>query len=125
MEKVQFYFSLAEVEGGKIFCGGIVANLGSIYENGYYLWLVVIEGLFIDCCINQEEIFGLVVSIVLFDIEVEVLEFVNGILYGFFVILWIQDVSWVYCMVEYLQVGIVWVNCWMLCDLCILFGGMK
>ena len=125
MEKVQSYLSLAEVEGGKILCGGTVANPGSTYENGYYLRPAVIEGLPIDCRTNQEEIFGPVVSIAPFDTEAEALELANGTPYGLSATLWTQDVSRAHRMAEHLQAGIVWVNCWMLRDLRTPFGGMK
>lgn len=125
MEKVQAYLSLAEVEGGKILCGGTVVNPGGTYENGYYLRPAVVDGLPIGCRTNQEEIFGPVVSIAPFDTEAEALELANGTPYGLSATLWTQDVSRAHRMAEKLQAGIVWVNCWMVRDLRTPFGGMK
>jgi aminomuconate-semialdehyde/2-hydroxymuconate-6-semialdehyde dehydrogenase len=125
MEKVQSYLSLAEVEGGKILCGGTPVNPGGTYEHGYYLRPAIVEGLPIDCRTNQEEIFGPVVSIAPFDTEAEALELANGTPYGLSATLWTQDVSRAHRMAEQLQAGIVWVNCWMLRDLRTPFGGMK
>lgn len=61
------------------------------FEKGYYLEFIVIEVFDVNCCVNQEEIFGLVVIFMFFEIEEEVLDYVNGVKYGFFVIFWISD----------------------------------
>lgn len=125
LEKVQSYLSLAEVEGGKILCGGTLVNPGGEFEKGYYLRPAVVEGLSVECRTNQEEVFGPVVSISPFDTEEEALQFANGTPYGLSATLWTQDVSRAHRMAEQLQAGIVWVNCWMLRDLRTPFGGMK
>ncbi|MBV6654261.1 MAG: aldehyde dehydrogenase family protein, partial [Mameliella sp.] len=125
LEKVQSYLSLAEVEGGKILCGGTPVNPGGAHENGFFLRPAVIEGLSADCRTNQEEIFGPVVTIAPFDTEDEALELANSTPYGLSATLWTQDVSRAHRMAEKLQAGIVWVNCWMVRDLRTPFGGMK
>jgi aminomuconate-semialdehyde/2-hydroxymuconate-6-semialdehyde dehydrogenase len=125
LEKIQSYLSLAEVEGGKILCGGTLANPGGEFEKGYYLRPAVVEGLSVECRTNQEEVFGPVVSIAPFDTEEEALQLANGTPYGLSATLWTQDISRAHRMAEQLQAGVVWVNCWMLRDLRTPFGGMK
>jgi len=118
MEKVMSYVALAEVEGGKILCGGDS-------EGGYYMRPTVIEGLPHDCRTNQEEIFGPVVTIMPFDTEEEVLKYANSTDYGLSATLWTKDITKANRIAESIQAGIVWVNCWLLRDLRTPFGGVK
>lgn len=124
-EKVQSYLSLAEVEGGKILCGGRAVEFEGEHAGGFYLRPAVIEGLPLGCRTNQEEIFGPVVTVAPFDTEAEALALANGTPYGLSATLWTQDVSRAHRMAEQLQAGIVWVNCWMVRDLRTPFGGTK
>lgn len=124
-EKVQSYLSLAEVEGGKILCGGRPVEFEGEQAGGFYLRPAVIEGLPLGCRTNQEEIFGPVVTVAPFDTEAEALALANGTPYGLSATLWTQDVSRAHRMAEQLQAGIVWVNCWMVRDLRTPFGGTK
>ncbi|TXB61438.1 aldehyde dehydrogenase [Phaeodactylibacter luteus] len=124
-DKVESYLQLAEVEGGKILCGGSRVELPGEHAGGYYLRPAVIEGLAAECRANQEEIFGPVVSIAPFDTEAEALQLANGTAYGLSATVWTQDISRAQRMAEALQAGIVWINCWMLRDLRTPFGGVK
>ena len=125
LQKVKSYLSLAEVEGGKILCGGKDVEVPGEYENGYFLRPAVIEGLPIECRTNQEEIFGPVVTIAPFDTEEEVIALANGTQYGLSATIWTKDGSKANRVAEQLHTGIVWVNCWMVRDLRTPFGGVK
>ena len=124
-EKVMSCLALAEVEGGKILCGGKSLEMKGEIEEGYFLSPAVIEGLPPNCRTNQEEIFGPVVTIAPFDTEEEALEMANGTSYGLSATVWTKDVAKANRMAEKLQAGIVWINCWLLRDLRTPFGGMK
>ena len=52
--------------GGKILIGGDREILEGELKDGYYIKPTIIEGLSSDCDINQEEIFGPVVSLISF-----------------------------------------------------------
>ncbi|MCB0642804.1 MAG: aldehyde dehydrogenase family protein, partial [Phaeodactylibacter sp.] len=125
MEKVMSYIALAEVEGGKVLCGGKPIEMSGELETGYYLRPAVIEGLPIDCRTNQEEIFGPVVTLQPFDTEEEAIALANGVDYGLSATVWTQDTSRAQRVAEQLQAGIVWINCWLLRDLRTPFGGVK
>ena len=71
-DKIRSYIDLAKEEGGTILTGGTVVHVEGRCENGWYLRPTVIEGLDFDCRVNQEEIFGPVVTIMPFDTEEEV-----------------------------------------------------
>jgi aminomuconate-semialdehyde/2-hydroxymuconate-6-semialdehyde dehydrogenase len=124
-EKVLSYISLAKEEGGRVLTGGNKVEVGGRCEGGYFLAPTVIEGLDYKCRTNQEEIFGPVVTITPFDHEDEVLKMVNSTQYGLSSTIWTQDISRANRVASKIQTGIVWINCWMVRDLRILFGGMK
>ena len=124
LEKIQSYIKIAEKEGGKILFGGkrvVVANL----EKGYYLQPTVIEVQDNQCRVNQEEIFGPVVTIMPFKTEAEALKMANGVQYGLSATLWTNNLDRTMRLSKQLQSGIVWVNTWLNRDLRTPFGGMK
>jgi aminomuconate-semialdehyde/2-hydroxymuconate-6-semialdehyde dehydrogenase len=125
LEKILSYVELAKQEGGTILCGGKRAKLEGRCKHGWFVEPAVIEGLPYDCRINQEEIFGPVVTIMPFDAEEEVLQFANGTTYGLAAILWTENLTRAHRLANAIQSGIIWINCWMLRDLRTPFGGMK
>ncbi len=124
MEKVLEYIEIAKQENGKILCGGNKVSVKG-YENGYYLEPTVIEVPSDYCRVNQEEIFGPVVTLMSFDTETDVLHMANSVKYGLSATLWTNDLKRTMRMSNQLQAGIVWVNTWMLRDLRTPFGGVK
>ena len=80
-DKVASYVKLAVEEGGKIECGG-KAPVVEGFENGYFFEPTVITGLKNNCRVQQEEIFGPVVTISPFDTEAEAIELANDVTYG-------------------------------------------
>lgn len=124
LEKVLSYVEIAEKEGGKVLFGGKRLTLDG-YENGYYMEPTIIEVGSDECRINQEEVFGPVVTIMPFKTEKEVLEMANKVKYGLSATLWTNDLKRTMRMTKELQAGIVWVNTWLMRDLRTPFGGMK
>ena len=125
-DKVLGYIELALAEGGKIHCGGgVPKSLPDRCKKGYFVEPTVITGLPPDCRVNQEEIFGPVVTITPFDSEDEAVALANCTDYGLSASVWTSDVSRAHRVAERINSGTVWVNCWMLRDLRVPFGGMK
>tara|TARA_R110002072_G_scaffold124085_1_gene259499 strand:- start:18643 stop:20088 length:1446 start_codon:yes stop_codon:yes gene_type:complete len=124
LEKVQSYFAIAEEEGGKILTGGKPYSVKGL-ENGYYLEPTVIEVYDDQCRVNQEEIFGPVVTIMPFKSEDDALQMANSVKYGLSATLWTNDLNRTMRLSKQLEVGIVWVNTWLNRDLRTPFGGMK
>lgn len=124
LEKVLNYINIAKEEGGILLCGGNKVTLKD-YGEGYYLEPTVIEVLTDECQINQQEVFGPVVTLMPFDSEDEVLQMANKVKYGLSATLWTNNLKRTMRMSTQLQVGIVWVNTWMLRDLRTPFGGVK
>jgi aminomuconate-semialdehyde/2-hydroxymuconate-6-semialdehyde dehydrogenase len=124
LEKVRAYIKLAVDEGGIILCGGKKVKVEG-FDKGYYLEPTVIEVKSNDCRVNQEEIFGPVVTIMPFETEKEALQMANNVKYGLSSTLWTQDLNRTMRMSKQLQTGIVWVNTWLNRDLRTPFGGVK
>jgi len=72
-----------------------------------------------------EEIFGPVVCIVPFDNEDEVIERVNNIQYGLCGCVWTENAGRAHRIASRMECGTVWINCWMIRDLRMPFGGIK
>ena len=124
LQKVESYIKIAEDEGGKVLCGGLEVTVEG-FENGYYLQPTVIEVQNNSCRINQEEVFGPVVTIMPFTTEKEALRLANDVKYGLSATLWTNNLNRTMQFSQKLQTGIVWVNTWMLRDLRTPFGGAK
>ncbi len=126
LEKVTQYVALAREEGGAILCGGgQPEGLSERCKDGYFFAPTVVSQLGVDCRVNQEEIFGPVVTVTPFDNEDQVVEYANGVPYGLASSVWTGNVSRAHRVAERIQSGTVWVNCWMIRDLRVPFGGMK
>jgi len=124
LEKVQSYIEIAKEEGGKILCGGNPVLVKG-FENGYYLEPTVIEVYDDKCRVNQEEIFGPVVTLMPFETEEEAFQMANGVKYGLSATLWTNNLNRTMRISKQLEAGIVWVNTWLNRDLRTPFGGMK
>ncbi len=124
MEKVQSYIKIAQEEGGSILYGGAPVTVAG-RENGYYLQPTIIEIKDNGCRVNQEEIFGPVVTIMPFKTETEALELANGVKYGLSATLWTSNIDRTMRLSAQIQAGIVWVNTWLNRDLRTPFGGVK
>jgi aminomuconate-semialdehyde/2-hydroxymuconate-6-semialdehyde dehydrogenase len=124
--KVENYIPIAESEGGTILTGGCrPADLAPHLKNGFYFEPTVIAGLTTYCRTLQEEIFGPVVTITPFDGEEEAIAFANSTRYGLSASLWTRDLQRAHRVASRIDSGTVWVNCWLLRDLRVPFGGAK
>ena len=124
LEKVKSYIDLATQENAEILFGGnrVVVKKS---ENGYYLQPTIIEVKDNKCKLNQEEIFGPVVTIMSFKTDEEALTLANDTKYGLSATLWTNNLNRTMQFAKQLHTGIVWVNTWMLRDLRTPFGGKK
>lgn len=124
LEKVLSYVEIAKEEGGNVLFGGKQITIEG-YDNGYYMEPTIIEVTTDECRVNQEEIFGPVVTIMPFETEEEVLEMANKVKYGLSATLWTNNLKRTMRMTKQLEAGIVWVNTWLMRDLRTPFGGVK
>ncbi|RDK84654.1 aldehyde dehydrogenase [Marinirhabdus gelatinilytica] len=124
LEKVENYIEIAKNEGGTVLFGGKRVSVKN-FENGYYLQPTVIEVEDNNCRIQQEEVFGPVVTIMTFRDEAEALQLANNVKYGLSATVWTNNLNRTMLLSKQLEAGIVWVNTWLNRDLRTPFGGMK
>jgi aminomuconate-semialdehyde/2-hydroxymuconate-6-semialdehyde dehydrogenase len=126
LDKIKFYVDLAQKEGGKIALGGKAPDSpNDRTRTGYFFSPTVIVDLPVVCRTNREEIFGPVVTITPFESEEEVIRYANEVEYGLSSSVWTQNLSRAHRVAEQIHAGTVWVNCWLVRDLRVPFGGMK
>jgi len=120
MRKVLGYVDLAQQEGGTVVLGG-----KRVDRRGFFVEPAVITGLGCECRTLQEEIFGPVVTITPFEGEEEAIALANSTRYGLSASVWTRDLQRAHRVAAAIESGTVWINCWLLRDLRVPFGGMK
>lgn len=127
LEKVRACVKTALEEGGRVLNASAQnpLELPPRCAGGFFHRPVVLGGLGAASRTQQEEIFGPVVTITPFENEREALELANGVRYGLAASVWTRDLSRGHRMAEHLQAGLVWINCWLVRDLRVPFGGVK
>lgn len=124
-KKVISYIEKAKADKTtKILYGGKKMELEK-YPSGNYLEPCIIEVENNDCDLNQQEIFGPVVSLMSFKTEEEALELANNTPYGLSATVWTQNLNRSMRLSQKLETGIVWINTWLNRDLRTPFGGTK
>ncbi len=126
-DKVLAYIDLARREGGRILCGGGPPKtaVSERCRAGFFVEPTVITGLPPESRVNREEIFGPVVTIAPFRDEDQVVAWANGTDYGLAASIWTESLPRAHRLAERIASGTIWINCWMLRDLRVPFGGMK
>jgi aminomuconate-semialdehyde/2-hydroxymuconate-6-semialdehyde dehydrogenase len=123
-DKVEGYLRIAEDEGGTVH-GGTRPVLEGALAEGAFLSPAVVTGLPSTARCATEEIFGPVVTVHVFDTEDQAIAMANGTEYGLAASVWTRDLGTAHRVSEALDVGMVWVNTWLLRDLRVPFGGVK
>jgi aminomuconate-semialdehyde/2-hydroxymuconate-6-semialdehyde dehydrogenase len=125
-DKILAAIARAEADGGTVLVGGAAAEAPNTRcADGYFVQPTVIEGVPSTCDLNQQEVFGPVISLMPFDTEEEALALANSTEYGLSATVWTQDLKRAHRVAAHLETGIVWVNCWLVRDLRTPFGGVK
>jgi aminomuconate-semialdehyde/2-hydroxymuconate-6-semialdehyde dehydrogenase len=125
-DKIMSHIALARQEGGDVVCGGGPPGpVNDRCKNGYFIQPTVIVDLPMNCRTNQEEIFGPVVTITPFTNEDRAVALANGTSYGLSATVWTQNLARAHRVADRIEAGTVWINCWMVRDLRVPFGGVK
>ncbi len=127
-DKIDGYVRLARELGGTVHCGGApvpAAALPARCAKGFYYQPTVITGLDPACRVEQEEIFGPVVSLQRFETDERAVALANGTPMGLAAALFTSDLTRAHRVAARLAAGVIWVNCWLLRDLRTPFGGVK
>ena len=125
-DKVLGYIQSAREQGATVLCGGEVPPApNERCANGFFIQPTILEGLDAECSINQEEIFGPVITLQSFRSETEAIDLANNSTYGLAATIWTQDVGRAHRVASQVESGIAWINCWLVRDLRTPFGGVK
>lgn len=122
MDKVLSYIEAGKSEGAKIILGGkqVLRESG-----GYFIELTIFDNVRNDMKIGWEEIFGPVLSTIVFRDEAEAIALANDTNYGLAASLYTNNVNAAHRMARALQAGTVSVNCYSEGDITTPFGGYK
>ena len=124
-DRVAGFIDNARQDGATIHCGGDVPRLAERFSGGYFLNPTIITDAHQDSAVMQQEIFGPVITVTPFQDLDHALEMANATNYGLSASIWTRDLSKAHQLARRLEVGQVWVNCWMKRDLRVPFGGAK
>ena len=111
LQNVLRYISLGVSEGARLLVGGKREETGALAKGAY-----VQPTVFTDCTDNmtivREEIFGPVMSILVFADEDEVIRRANDTTYGLAAGVLTADLARAHRVIHQLQAGICWINTW-------------
>ena len=122
MEKVLSYVEIARSEGAEILAGG---SRREDLSPGYFVepTIVLVEDNTSRIC--QEEVFGPLVSIQVFDEAEEAIAIANESDYGLVAYAWTENLQLGLKLQQSIRAGTVWINTSLLRDLRAPFGGVK
>jgi aldehyde dehydrogenase len=123
-EKILSYFDIGRKEGARVLAGGVANKLPGDLAGGYYIRPTIFEG-HNKMRVFQEEIFGPVVSVAVFDTPEQALEIANDTLYGLGAGVWTRELNTAYRFGRGIKAGRVWTNCYHAYPAHAAFGGYK
>jgi betaine-aldehyde dehydrogenase len=119
--KVMNYILGALEQGAEVLCGG---QEPANFDKGYYVQPTVLK-VSTEMDIWKEEVFGPVLSVVVFNEEKEALALANDTEFGLGAAVISDDKAQCERAVKALRAGIVWVNCSQPCFVQLPWGGLK
>lgn len=111
MERVLGYIDKGRSEGARLLIGGARVTDGD-YAKGAYVAPTVFTNCRDDMTITREEIFGPVMSILIYDDEDEVIRRANDTTYGLAAGVVTRDLNRAHRVIHKLEAGICWINTW-------------
>ncbi len=123
-EKIQDYLKVGVAEGAEAVSGGSVATVPGL-EEGRFIQPTIFTGVQNSMRIAQEEIFGPVLSVIVFDNEDEALLLANDTPYGLAAGVWTRDLSRAHRVAAGIEAGQVAINNYFANTYRSPFGGYK
>ncbi|HEJ4562290.1 TPA: betaine-aldehyde dehydrogenase [Pseudomonas aeruginosa] len=111
MESVLGYIESGKAQKARLLCGGERVTDGA-FGNGAYVAPTVFTDCSDDMTIVREEIFGPVMSILVYDDEDEAIRRANDTEYGLAAGVVTQDLARAHRAIHRLEAGICWINTW-------------
>ena len=123
-DKTLRYIGLGKKEGAVLVAGGSRPE-GEAFSRGYFVKPTVFDHVEMSMRIAREEIFGPVLSVLVWEDYEEVIEKANSVDYGLTASLWTEDPRLAYRAAERLEAGYIWINGSSRHFLGVPFGGYK
>jgi aldehyde dehydrogenase (NAD+) len=120
MHRVMGYIDDGKRDGAEVVIGG-----HRLDRPGWFVHPTVLADVTPDMRLYREEIFGPVVAVTPFDDDDEVVAMANDTTYGLAATAWTRDVSHAHRLAQRLDAGTVTLNCQMMWDPALPFGGFK
>lgn len=124
LDRVVSYFDIARDEGAKVLVGGERLVAGEL-SKGYFVAPTIFTDVRDEMRVAKEEIFGPVVSAIVFDDAEDLITRANATTFGLGSGVWTQNVTKAHRFAKAIRAGSVWVNCYNLMDPAVPFGGYK
>lgn len=124
MQRVLGYIQQGIAEGAHLLCGG-ERETNSACAEGYYVQPTILVCDHDNLCVVQEEIFGPVMSVLIFDDEAEVIQRANDSAYGLAAGIFTRDIKRAHRVAQQLQAGVCWINNYNVTPVGMPFGGVK
>ena len=119
-ERVLGLIKSGKEEGGELLAGGKVFD-----GPGFYVSPTIIANPKPGARILKEEIFGPVLTVMVFDEIDDVVAQANDTTYGLASSVWTNDVNKAHLLAKRIQAGFVWINCHVMSDISLPGGGYK
>ncbi|MGY1495873.1 aldehyde dehydrogenase family protein [Streptomyces sp. QTS52] len=120
LDRVLSLISSGIEEGAELVTGG-----ERVDRDGYYVQPTILANPEPGARVIQEEIFGPVLTAIVFDTIDDVVAMANDSTYGLGAAIWTMDISKAHLTAKKLQAGFVWLNCHYVLDNSVPAGGYK
>ena len=119
-DSVMGYIESGRSDGATLACGG-----EPVGNRGYFIQPTVFADVQDEMRIARQEIFGPVMSVIVFKDVDEVIARANRTDYGLAAGVWTRDIKKAHAVANAMRAGTVWVNCYHVLDTRAPFGGFK
>jgi aldehyde dehydrogenase (NAD+) len=119
-DSVMSYIESGRSDGATLACGG-----EPVGNRGYFIQPTVFADVQDEMKIARQEIFGPVMSVIVFKDVDEVIARANRTDYGLAAGVWTRDIKKAHAVANAMRAGTVWVNCYHVLDTRAPFGGFK
>lgn len=123
MDRVLGYIESGKSEGAALLTGGERAMVGD--GKGFFVKPTIFDGVSNEMQIAREEIFGPVLSTIVFEDLNDAIGKANQSMYGLAAAVWTRDIKKAHRAAKALQAGTVWINTYNMLDTASPFGGYK
>lgn len=122
--RIEAMIDAARKDGAQILCGGERPKDSQLTAGSFYLPTVV-AGIDNRVRIAQQEIFGPVLCVLIFDDEDDLITQANDSVYGLAAGIWTADYRRAWRIARQLEAGTVWINTYQQSLISTPFGGFK